>query len=87
MPSQDIGDLAREYVARLPVGVRILLRGFGSSQGTGANLPSYLLFDRGFCRRLLALGYADTMARRDEIAAFLGDADVRYTPLSAQVFQ
>jgi NTE family protein len=86
VPSQDIGELARSYVARLPLGVRILLRGFGSSQGTGANLPSYLLFDRGFCRKLLALGYADTMARRDEIAAFLDGADVRYSPLSAQVF-
>ena len=86
-PSQDLGELARDYVARLPAGVRALLRGFGSSQGTGANLPSYLLFDRGFCRRLLALGYADTMARRDEIAAFLAGADVRYSPLSVQAFQ
>ena len=40
-----------------------LLRGLGSTQGTGANLPSYLLFDRDFCRALLALGYADAMAR------------------------
>jgi len=86
-PSQDIGDIARSYVARLPLGVRILLRAFGSSQGTGANLPSYLLFDRGFCSKLLALGYADTMARRDEIAAFLSGADVRYSPLSTLVFQ
>jgi NTE family protein len=86
-PSQDLGDLARSYVERLPGGVRALLRGFGSSQGTGANLPSYLLFDRGFCRKLLALGYADTMARREEIVAFLGGADVRYSPLAAQAFQ
>jgi NTE family protein len=86
-PSQDLGELARDYVRRLPSGVRALLRGFGSSAGTGGNLPSYLLFDRGFCRKLLALGYADTMARRDEIAAFLGGADVRYSPLSALAFQ
>ena len=86
-PSQDLGELARTYVSRLPLGVRMLLHGFGSNRGTGANLPSYLLFDRGFCRKLLALGYADTMARRDEIAAFLGGADVRYSPLSAQAFQ
>jgi len=86
-PSQDLGELARAYVPRLPVGVRAILRGFGSSQGTGANLPSYLMFDRGFCRKLIALGYADTMARRDEIAAFLAGTDVRYTPLSAQAFQ
>ncbi len=85
-PSQDLGELARHYVARLPRGVRLLLRGFGSTQGTGANLPSYLLFERDYCRRLLALGYADAIARREEIAAFLGHPDVRYSPLLAQAF-
>jgi NTE family protein len=86
-PSQDLGELARLYVERLPRTVRLMLRGFGSSQGTGAYLPSYLLFDRGFCRRLLALGYTDALARREEIAAFLGERDVRYSPLLAQAFQ
>jgi NTE family protein len=85
-PSQDLGELARAYAARLPTGVRAVLRGFGSSRGTGGNLPSYLLFDRGYCRKLLALGYADTLARRDEIAAFLAGADVRYSPLPAGAF-
>jgi NTE family protein len=81
-PSQDLGELARAYVQRLPSGVRAMLRGFGSTRGTGANLPSYLLFDRGFCRKLLTLGYADTLARRDEIAAFLAGGQVRYVPLA-----
>jgi NTE family protein len=81
VPSRDLGELARAYVRSLPRGVRALLRGFGSTQGTGANLPSYLLFDRAYCRRLLALGYADAMARREEIAAFLGGSYVRYSPL------
>lgn len=85
-PSQDLGELARAYVARLPTGVRALLRGFGSTRGTGGNLPSYLLFDRGYCRKLLALGYADTLARREEIAAFLSGVDVRYSPLPATAF-
>jgi NTE family protein len=71
----------------LPTGVRALLRGFGSSRGTGGNLPSYLLFDRGYCRNLLALGYADTLARREEIGAFLAGADVRYSPLPASAFR
>jgi NTE family protein len=81
-PSQDLGELARAYVHRLPPAVRAMLRGFGSTRGTGANLPSYLLFDRGFCRKLMALGYADTVARRDEIAAFLAGGHVRYVPLA-----
>jgi NTE family protein len=60
--------------------VRTLLHALGSTQGTGANLTSYLLFDRGFCRALLDLGYADTMRRRDEVAAFLAGA-TNPTPL------
>lgn len=71
-PSTDLGALALVYAERLPSAVRTLLRALGSTQGTGGNLTSYLLFDRGFCRALIGLGYADTMARRDEVARFLG---------------
>jgi len=80
-PSQDVGTLALHHVDSLPASVRAVLRGFGSTQGTGANLTSYLLFDRGFCRDLLAMGRADAMARRDEIEAFLGGEATRYLPL------
>src|SRR5213080_3061206 len=75
-PSVDIGSIALAHARRLPAGVRTLLRGFGSTRGAGANLLSYLLFDRTFCRSLLRLGYDDTLARRDELTAFL---DVRRT--------
>jgi NTE family protein len=70
-PSRDLGAFALQYADRLPSAVGTLLRGLGSTQGTGANLMSYLLFDRAFCRALLALGFADTMARQEEVAAFL----------------
>jgi len=80
-PSQDVATLALRHVDSLPATVRAVLRGFGSTQGTGANLTSYLLFDRGFCRDLLAMGYADAMARRDEIEAFLEGEATRYLPL------
>jgi NTE family protein len=51
-----------------------LLRALGSTQGTGANLTSYLLFDRDFCRALIDLGYADTMARRAKWTTFFAGA-------------
>jgi NTE family protein len=54
--------------------LRTLVRALGGTHDTGANLTSYLLFDRGFCRELIAMGYADTMARRAEVAAFLAGA-------------
>jgi|SoiMethySBSTD1v2_1073268.scaffolds.fasta_scaffold60016_6 NTE family protein len=70
-PSRDLGAMALGYVDRLPGPVRTLLRAFGSTAGTGANLTSYLMFDRAFSRALIALGYEDTMARRDDVVAFL----------------
>jgi NTE family protein len=66
---------------QLPVGVRTLLRGFGSTRGTGANLTSYLLFQPGFIRALIALGYADAMARREELEAFLAAGAPAYSPV------
>ncbi len=80
-PTRDLGRLATEYAHRLPRGVRYLLHGLGATAGTGANLLSYLLFDRRYCRELLALGYADAMARRDEIESFLGGDTAGYLPL------
>jgi NTE family protein len=80
-PSRDVASLALQFVDTLPGAVRAVLRGFGSTQGTGANLTSYLLFDREFCRSLLDLGYADAMARRDELEAFLAGESANFLPL------
>ncbi|MGH8850797.1 MAG: patatin-like phospholipase family protein [Casimicrobiaceae bacterium] len=71
-PSRDLAELAIRYGHHLPAGVRYLLGGLGGTAGSGANLLSYLLFDRHYCRALMALGHADAMARREEIVAFLG---------------
>ena len=79
-PTRDLGRLATQYAHRLPSGVRYLLRGLGTTEGTGASLLSYLLFDREYCRELLALGYSDAMARHDEIEAFLAGDTAGYLP-------
>lgn len=71
-PSKDLGDIAERYAHHLPRPVRFLLRGLGVKGRSGASLLSYLLFERPYCRRLIALGYADTMQRKDEVAKFLG---------------
>jgi NTE family protein len=86
-PSADLGALAVKYARRLPRGVRYMLRGLGSTRGTGSNLLSYLLFDREYCRALMRLGFADAMARRDEIVAFLADGAVRFVPLFPPEFR
>jgi NTE family protein len=44
-----------------------LLRTVGGLQRNASTLLSYLLFERGYCRALIRLGYGDTMSRRDEL--------------------
>ncbi len=71
-PSEDIQKIAERYVGELPWTIRLLLRGVGALNRNGSDLISYLLFEKGYCRELIALGYRDTMARKDEVKAFLG---------------
>jgi NTE family protein len=75
-PSQRRDDLAAKHLGSLPAPVRAMLRGFGVSgrgeDARGAALASYLLFEAPYTRELVALGVADTMARRDEVQAFFG---------------
>jgi len=71
-PSQDLGALAAQHARELPISVRALLSIIGGMRRGGGTLVSYLLFERGYCRALIDLGYKDTMARRDEVAQFFG---------------
>jgi NTE family protein len=73
-PSQPIERIAARHVQEFPGAVRFLLRAVGAMNRNGSNLASYLLFESPFCRALIDLGHADTMARRDEMLAFLGHA-------------
>jgi NTE family protein len=70
-PSQDMGELAADYVDELPWTIRFLLGGIGGIRGKESNLISYLLFERGYCRRLIELGYQDAMKKKSEILEFL----------------
>ncbi len=86
-PSEAFDRITTRHLHALPRTVRYFLRGIGATRRSGSNLASYVLFERPFCRALMRLGYDDTMARRDEIAAFL-DLDgsrVQPRPLAAVV--
>ena len=70
-PSQQIERIAARYVQHFPRAVRFLLRAVGAMNRNGSNLASYLLFEAPFTKALIHLGYEDTMARGDEMLAFL----------------
>ena len=73
VPRQDLRSLAREHLRELPRGVRILLRGLGARSNSGLQLVSYLLFESGFTRALIDMGYRDAMEMEDELRAFVFD--------------
>jgi len=70
-PSQDLEKIALAYAHELPRTIRVLLRTVGGLKRNASTLLSYLLFERGYCRALIRLGYKDTMSRKDELTAFL----------------
>ncbi|MEM7805717.1 MAG: hypothetical protein AAF545_12390, partial [Pseudomonadota bacterium] len=69
--------LAIEYLRDLPLPIRLLLRGVGGSEG---RLLSFLLFEAGYTRALIDLGYADAMRQADRLRAFVMGEEV--PPLS-----
>jgi len=69
-PSQDLGRLAEDEYHRFPAMLRYLLKGIGVTEGSGSDLLSYLAFEPVYVARVMEIGYADTMARRDEVEAF-----------------
>jgi NTE family protein len=73
LPSQDIRDIAGKHTNELPLPLRLLLKGIGATSRDGRQLVSYLLFESGFTRELIDLGYRDGLDRRDELKAFLFD--------------
>jgi NTE family protein len=70
-PSQELGSLAEEGIRALPKTLLFLFRGIGAAKGQGTDLLSYFTFHQSYTRRLMDLGYQDTLARRAEITQFL----------------
>jgi NTE family protein len=75
--SHDIGRLCGEFVQSKDfegrvgfVMTKFLRRIAEADANREADLLSYLLFDGGFARRLISLGYEDARARHDEFCEF-----------------
>lgn len=70
-PSGSLEEIARRYVRRFPPVLRFVLQGTGATRRRGLSLATYLLFEPGYCRELIALGYKDVMRQKAAILSFL----------------
>lgn len=70
-PTRDVNEIARRHVDELPSALRTLLRALGAHNAPNSLLLSYLLFERGFTREMIDMGYEDAKARSGEIRDFL----------------
>ncbi len=70
-PSSDIEGIAVRHADDLPRSMRFLFGGSQRMKQSGAILLSYLLFQKTYCRDLIALGYQDAMARANDLIDLL----------------
>lgn len=69
-PSKDLGEMAKGFAGSLPKTIRYLMGGLGNINDA-ADLVSYILFEPGYCRGLVELGYEDAMKQKDSIEEIL----------------
>ena len=76
LPTEDIREIAMRHVHELPRALRILLRGIGAMNKGGLRLISYLLFETGFTRELIDMGFRDAMAMEEDLRGFIFDQTI-----------
>ena len=69
-PSKDLGSIAIEYAEELPKSTAFFFNRLGIDADKGANMLSYLLFEQGYCKRLIELGYQDALKQIPDIKHF-----------------
>lgn len=70
-PRIAFDELAAEHFSSLPLSMRVFLKTIGATpKGGGSSLSSYVLFESGYCKALIAEGFKDALAQSDEIKAF-----------------
>lgn len=64
-PSQDLNRIAEDHYSSLPKAIRMFIRDTNSS-----SIASLLMFEKAYCEKLMDMGIADALAKREQIQAF-----------------
>ena len=86
-PSVDPREIAARHVREMPPGLRALLRVIGGRDVSGYQLASYLMFEAGYTRALIDLGYRDAMEARSALTAFMSGEKLPQVMTAAGVAQ
>lgn len=73
VPSRDVREVAARHAHEFPRTVRMLLKGVGAFNTGGLQLMSYLLFEPGYLRSLIDLGWHDAQDQCERICAYILD--------------
>ena len=86
-PSVDPREIAARHAREMPRGLRALLRVIGGRAPSGMQLASYLMFEAGYTRALIELGYRDAMEARGALLAFMSGEKLPAVMTAAGVTQ
>jgi NTE family protein len=87
-PSVDPREIAARHAHEMPRGLRALLRVIGGRGDiAGSQLSSYLMFESGYTRELIELGYSDAMEARTTLLAFMKGQELPQVIKAAGVTQ
>jgi NTE family protein len=86
-PSVDPREIVARHAQEMPPGLRALLRVIGGRDASGFQLASYLMFEAGYTRALIELGYRDAMEARLALTAFMSGDKLPQVMTAAGVAQ
>ncbi|TRX55641.1 patatin-like phospholipase family protein [Thalassomonas sp. M1454] len=70
-PTKNFHVLANDHYDELTWALRLILRMMGAKKDAETTLTSYIMFEKNYCKKLIAAGFDDAMEQESQIREFL----------------